>query len=288
MIYFNEIDIAVKPKGAASYTGLLAQRCNLSISNSAQEAYSVGRVGSLGMAPNGPAQASISFNYFLETASEPCFEVVRLLKNHNSTKCDISFAGTTGTFYLNNYSLNATPNQAMAAQVDFACFDLVTGKNLGKFSRHNSTINYDTSRSIAHGWSTYLIETDVTASGHAKKNPTLGLNYNFSAKHEPLYCIGKQVPSQVDFLAAKETISTTKTELYNAHVSGITGQHADIANSGTYSGLAKFSPTLLSCDNGMTDSTLSINLSGHRVTQTEIQSNISDIVTTRINTEKYF
>ena len=32
MIYFNEIDLAIKPKGAAAYSGILADRCSLNIS----------------------------------------------------------------------------------------------------------------------------------------------------------------------------------------------------------------------------------------------------------------
>ena len=286
MIYFDEIDLAVKPKGAASYSGILADRCSLNISNSVQENYSIGRTGALGASANGPAQASINFSYFVETASEPCFEVVRLLKNHHTTKCDISFAGTTGTFYLSNYSLASAPNDTIKATADFSCFDLVTGKNLGKFSRHNSTINYNTSRSTANGWATYLVETGI--SGRARQNPTLGLSYSFNAKHEPMYCIGNQVPSQVDFMGGQEQLKTIKTELYNAHQSGISGQHVDLANTGTFSGEAYFSPTLLSCNNGMSDSTLEINLSGHTINQTQINSQVSDLVLTTISSEKYF
>lgn len=286
MIYFDEIDLAVKPKGAASYSGILADRCSLSISNSVQENYSIGRTGALGASANGPAQGAINFSYFVETASEPCFEIVRLLKNHHDTKCDISFGGTTGTFYLDNYSLASAPNDTIKANVSFACFDLITGKNLGKFSRHNSTINYNTSRSTANGWATYLVETGI--SGHARQHPTLGISYSFSAKHEPMYCIGKQVPSQVDFIGGQERLKTIKTELYNAHQSGISGQHANLANSGTFSGEAYFSPTLLSCSNGMSDSSLEINLSGHIITETSIESQVSDLVLTNISSEKYF
>lgn len=289
MIYFDEIDIAVKPKGATSHSGILANSCSLSISNSAQETYTLGRRGSLGARPAGPAQASINFSYLLETESEPCFEVVRLLKNQHlnnaeTAKCNISFAGTTGTFYLSNYSFSSSPNSSITANASFACFDLITGKNLGKFSRNNSQINYNTTRSIAHGWSTYLIES----GNHPKKNPTLGFSYAFMAKHEPSYVLGNQVPSQVDYLAGKESISVLKTELYNAHVSGITGQQANLANSGSFSGDANFAPVLLDCNNSMNDSTFQVNLSGHHITQTTVSSRVSDIVTTKIDTVKYF
>ena len=284
MIYFDEIDIGVKPKGAANFTGLLAQSCSLSINNQASEVYSAGRRGVVSVTPNGPAEASLSVSYLLESEAEPCFEVVRLLKNHNPSKTRISFAGITGDFYLSKYSFNSNPNQSLSASAQFTCFDLVTGKNAGQFSRHTSSIDYNTTDSITHGWSTYLVESGT----HPKAHPTLGLQYSFQARHEPMYVINKQVPSQVDFMAAKESVSTIKTELYNAHVSGITGQKSNLANTGTFSGQLTLAPVLLACRNDKPDASLTIDLSGSHIESTNVSANVSDIVRTQIIANKYF
>ena len=89
-------------------------------------------------------------------------------------------------------------------------------------------------------------------------------------------------------MAAKETVSTVKTELYNAHVSGISGQKTNIADSGSYSGQATFAPFLLACRNDKPDASLQIDLSGAHIVSTDINVGVSDIVTTSITANKYF
>lgn len=310
MIYFDDIDISIQPKGADNPTGVLAQSCNLSIQNSSREIYSLGRVGPSAISPDGPATATLSINYILESENEPCFEIVRLLKNHNrkivygtsgtsgtagtsgfsgpdkSKKTRIVFAGITGDYYLKGYTIQASPNSILTASATFDCFDLVSGKSSHRFRKKGETpsLSFNESKSITHGWTTYLVES----GNHPKKNPTLNFNYSFEASHVPQYTIGRQVPSRVDFMAGKEKIDLVKLDFYNAHVSGVTGELTNVANSGTFSGNSFFAPYLLSCRNDKPDQSLEINLSGARITNTDISVGINDFPKTRVVAQKYF
>ena len=286
MIYFDDIDISIKPKGAVSSTGVLAQSCNLSIKNSARELYSIGRRGPSSVSPDGAATASLNISYILESENEPVYEIVRLLKNHNRDKTTIVFAGITGDYYLKGYTIQASPNAILTANATFDCFDLVSGDSSSRFRKKGETdsLTFNESKSITHGWTTYLIES----GNHPKKNPTLDLNYSFEAVHIPQYAIGQAVPSQVDFMAGKEKIEATKLDFYNAHISGITGENTNTANSGTFSGNAVFAPYLLSCRNDKPDQSLEISMSGARITSTEVSVSINDFPKTKIVAEKYF
>jgi hypothetical protein len=290
MIYSQDVDVALQPKGAAGWTGVLAQQARLSINTSAAETYSVGRKGSSYVSANGPADATLSISYLLEAQSEPCFEVVRLLKDNRQAKTRISFAGTTGDYYLNSYNINSAPNRLLQASVVFHCYDLISGKHAGNFGGHGSAgmaaIQYNTTKSTTNGWSTYLVES----GNHPRKNPTFDLSYSFEARHEPVYVINKQVPSQVEFYAGKETVSSTKAKFYNAHVSGISGQEQNLADTGSYSGNVTFAPVLLACSDDKPDAqpALVIDLSGAHIMSTDVSVGVSDFPKTRIVANKYF
>jgi len=289
MIYFDEIDISVKPKGAANATGVLASDCTLVMRNEVRPVYNVGRGGTVYQGAHGPAQAQISFSYLLETEAEPCFESARLIKRRKdqSPKTRISFAGTTGDYYLNSYSIRAQPNHAMRAQVSFTCYNLASGGNASSFVKKGDispTINYNTSKSVAHSWSTYLVES----GNHPQKNPTFNLSYQFQANHNPIYVINKQVPIQCNFVNAKETIETSKAKLYNAHVSGISGQKTNIADTGTYLGDLTVSPVLLVCSDDKPDASLTIDLSGAYITETVVDARVDDFPKTKIKAERHF
>lgn len=286
MIYFDDVDISIKPKGAANATGVLAQSCSLNISNNAREIYSIGRRGVGAVSPDGPAVASLDISYLLESENEPFFEIVRLLKQHNRDKTRIVFAGITGDFYLKGYTLQASPNSLIKANASFECFDFISGESSHRFRRKGETasLTYNESKSITHGWTTYLIES----GNHPKKNPTLNLSYSFEAVHIPSYAIGKQAPTQVDFMAGREKIKATKLDFYNAHVSGITGQDTNVANSGSFSGDAVFAPYLLSCRNDKPDQSLEISMSGAVITSSEVSVDVNGFPTTNITADKYF
>lgn len=289
MIYFDEVDISVKPKGAANSTGVLAAQVGLTMNNNVRPVYNVGRAGTVFQAAQGPAEASINISYLLETESEPFFETVRLIKRRKdqSPKTRISFAGTTGDYYLNSYSMRATPNSVIQASASFTCYNLVSGANANDFVKKGDiapTINYNTTKSIAHGWSTYLVES----GNHPKKNPTMELSYSFGANHTPVYVINKQVPIQCSFIDAHETVETTKAKLYNAHVSGISGQKTNIADTGTYLGDLTISPVLLVCSDDKPDQSLTIDLSGAYITSTNVEARVNDYPKTRIRAEKHF
>ena len=90
MIYFDDIDISIQPKGADNPTGVLAQSCNLSIQNSSREIYSLGRVGPSAISPDGPATATLSINYILESENNPSFFRFiwpRKPRSASSTRC---------------------------------------------------------------------------------------------------------------------------------------------------------------------------------------------------------
>jgi hypothetical protein len=289
MIYFDEVDISVKPKGAANATGVLASQISLSMKNNVRPVYNIGRAGTVFQGAQGPAEASIDISYVLETESEPFFETVRLIKRRKdqSPKTRISFAGTTGDYYLNSYSMRAMPNQSVQASASLTCYNLVSGVNANDFVKKGDiapTINYNTTKSIAHAWSTYLVES----GNHPKKNPTMELNYSFNANHAPVYVINKQVPIQCSFIGASETVETVKAKLYNAHVSGISGQKTNIADTGTYLGDLTIAPVLLVCSDDKPDQSLTIDLSGAYITSTDVDGKVNDFPKTKIRAEKYF
>lgn len=301
MIYFDDIDISVKPKGAVSATGVLAQSCSLEIKNSTRGVRGVGRIGSHGHSAHGPAEAAMTINYLLETESEPFFEITRLLKkpstfqaleynpdgsldSRRSQTTRISFAGITGDYYLSNYSIRALPNQTLQGNATFNCFNLVSGKNAGHFSRDTSTIQYNTTKSTTHGWTTYLIES----GNHPKKNPTFELTYSFEARYMPLYTLNRQVPSQVDFVGGEEIMTVVKSDFYNAHASGISGQKTNLASTGTFSGDLTIAPVLLACNNDKPDSSLQINLSGSHITSTSVSASVADFPKTKITARRSY
>jgi len=288
MIYSEDVDIALQPKGAAGWTGILANQARLSIETNVSETYSVGRKGSSYVSAKGPALGNINISYILESESEPCFEVVRLLKDNRQAKTRISFAGTTGDYYLNSYQITSAPNRLLEASATFQCYDLISGKHAGNFGSHGTAgiaaVQYNTTKSTTNGWSTYLVES----GNHPRKNPTFDFSYSFEAKHDPVYVINKQVPSQVEFYAGTETIISTKAKFYNAHVSGISGQELSLTDTGSFSGDITFAPVLLACNNDKPDSSLTIDLSGAHMSKTDVQVGLDDFPKTRIVATRYF
>lgn len=209
MINFENVYVAV------DNTGILAQQASISQSNSLGQVNQVGRIGTVDEVANGPKQTNFRISYLMDVTSEPCYEVLRNIKNmlNDSVfkKTQLAVANISGEGYLTEYSFSASPNQPIAVSVNFSCYNEISG-NLEE-KRTGNTFN--SNPSIGHSWG-FVTET---IDGY-KEDPVNSFNYNFSCRWIPVYIVGQQTPKQVLFDGGIESISLIRDFFTGINYSG--------------------------------------------------------------------
>ena len=267
MINFNEIDVTVNG------TGILSENATVSANNNLFSVYGLGRRNLAPQAINGPFQGNMQFDYILDIAYEPNQPITTTLKNtfplfhHEPSR--ISIAGLTGFAYLDSYSINISPNNPGKATASYTTFTPFSGALAPK----KGNFPYNTSGIIAlsHGWS-----TKISTSDEAFSFPTFEFNYNFQANWQPVYVIGKTIPTQIHLMSIEENISISKDFYKNIQLAGQEGWqflNFGFGPNANISLVALYGETI-----GGQPPVINININGMKVTSSKLSAGLNDIV----------
>lgn len=267
-VFFDKVDCLIQD------TGILAEAGTINSRNSVQPVFSIGKIGSHGQTPYGPVGSTIQFNYFPELDNEPNKFIIDTIKNITNdqtyTGVMVIVGGMTGfNCYLTRYSLEADINDPVRAQVNFVTFKPVLGQPASK-ARSPS---YNTTNSIAHGWSTYLTDT-----GNYLNNPTYNLSYEARVEWDPNYVMGNPEPSGVSLMSVNETVAFTRDVSRTILHSGESGS----VFLGTTGDMRFLNISFAYSSNPDTSlASLRIPLSGFIIQGSDTQAQLNDFMRTR-------
>ncbi len=194
---FNNIEIKVDGSGIA------CPSLNYSIQNNLNE---IGIAGFQKWSPkqlqNGGQVVKIGFNYYPDNANDLLLDHV--FQCHTGSvhsvmhPFKISFAGITGMFYLENYSIRVSPNSINECSASLTCFSPITGSitSYSPYSYYSSGgkfIHADSTRFSLDGES---VDFDVNSIG-----------YSMALSYAPIYIIGSQNPFQVLLTHGEQSLS---------------------------------------------------------------------------------
>jgi len=265
-LFFDEIDAII------AGSGILAESASISSENSLSPLYVLGNKGIINQSPSGPLRSSFSFNYVLESNYDPVQNIVSYLKtgrettNYESTI--VSLGGITGNCFLDSYSLKSSPNDVTKANVSFISFLPLTGFLQDK----KGNINYNSSNTsgISHGWTTYFSNIN---------NKIYEMDYSFKPNWEPVYTLGSVFPRQIQFLGAQEDMSFVK-DIYT----GIQFSGQNATGYFNFTGLQ----TTVKLFGLMNSNSYTIEISGSKVKNTQVNASLDDIVRVSSSVSKYY
>lgn len=266
MINFNEIDVTVNG------TGILAENASVSANNNLAPIYALGKKNITPQAITGPFQGNMQFDYIMDLGVEPNQPITTTLKttfptfHHEPSR--ITIAGLTGFSYLDSYSINISPNnpgKSVASYLVFTPFSGALAPKKGNFPYNTSGI-----RALSHGWSTRVTTPEETFTF-----PTFEFNYNFKANWQPVYVIGKTIPTQVHLMSIEENISISKDFYKNILIEGQEGWQflnfssptANISIIALFGELLAGGPAILN-----------ININGMKVRSSKLSAGLNDVV----------
>lgn len=194
MANFSNIGISI------SGTTILAESVSISEQNNIVPTSFIGYRGPFPTSPNAGLNHTISFDYILEN-SDINYKLLQRIREYdfNSFPVTISAAGITGAGYMNNYSLQITPNDAIKATVSYNIFTELTGRLSQQSSSNSQNYNLLNSSGVAHGWNSYAKNYAGTSTGSI-----LELDYSFSLEWATRYKIGNPNPISVKFINGTE------------------------------------------------------------------------------------
>lgn len=287
----------------------MAQNVTLNSANSVIPIQSVGKRGFFDYIPSGPVTHTLSISYVLKTESEPNYQIYNSLKNLSDSSShvpvNIKMGGISGDFYLNSYSVSSSPNMLSTAQANYISFS----KTLDGYLNDAKQSNYEflTTESgedfitedgsaliitegsldyvgeytgLANGWTTFLYE-----NGSIAQDPVYDFNYSFQAEWEPSYIIGSKIPSQVDLMNYRESISLVR-EVYTKPKFSGEDIYLSQDETGNFDGTAKdlnlriYGLYQLCDGNG---DYLSFALSGANITSSTVEYKLNDLIMTETN-----
>lgn len=277
MLFFDQTDVTVNG------TGILAQSASLDIASNIQPFRAVGKRGVINQGPTGPKQNSAQTSYLIEVDNEPNYGIVNYLKNFSSTSQEVepltlNFGGVSGLFYLQSYSLQAQPNSPIQASVSYVGFNQTSGQVKEKSG--SVTYNASSGSGIAYGFSAYL-----TTTGTYSVPGDFSFSYDFSATYIPVYKMGSTEPLAVKLVGGAESMSVTRTGIYDPTFSGAYATDVLFDMNGS-TGIQIFGMKFL-CDSDPSDS-LDINVSGAVVNTTSVNYGVGQIALTQTTFNKYF
>jgi hypothetical protein len=197
MLKFNNITVKI------SGQSILAQSASIDEANSLLPLFAIGYNGNLGASPNGPIKTTINLEYIHESATDISQKLVDRIRNYdfNSFPTQIIVAGRTGMAYINNYSLNVSPNDVVMVGAQYDIYTELTGQ----LSEQNRIKFYSGNLSgVGHYWTTYAKSSNGLTTG-----AIFQFNYSFQSNFSPIYKIGSAIPVQVKFLNGQEQFNFT-------------------------------------------------------------------------------
>lgn len=281
-IYFDNVDVLI------NNTGIWCNNASINTNNSLEPIYSIGKIGTHKMAPNGPTKHTFSFSYLVGINQDPNFEIISGLKQlqneENYKPITVEINGITGFAYLTSYSFGVRPNDLIQANVTYDSFLPLSGN----FSEQQYSGDYKNHENIAHGNTTYL-STDQSYS----EFPIYELNYQFQAEWNPKYTLTKHYPVGVNFMGASERIGIEKDSYTKIEFSGAESTSSFLAATTTGLHLMALNAMCYS-EYGQTDkpttgnyTNMAIDLSGFTVTETNVAAQINDLMANNVVLERY-
>ena len=279
MLVADLIDIAING------SGILAEDFTLSSSNSLESIYEVGRRGVASISPNGPLTNTFKFSFIPEISNNPVHSGINILRNlltgdnmyalHEAySGVQIEFAGITGySCFPESYSVHIEPNLPVKANASFISYLPLSGT----VTQRRGNIQYNTTHSIAHGWSAF-----ATSSNAALLSKAYGIDYDFTCQFEPTYQFGKTIPQQVNFMGADERISFVRDDfVYVKHSGQLAWASGNalsgvIVDSGTYDNLIDLYTINFICPGNTDLRVMQFDISGAKVTNTDLSVRVDD------------
>lgn len=267
-------------------TGVIAETVSMDSSNQLRPTYTIGRRQPLGQEPEGPQETNLQISYFFDINSDPVFRNTEFLKqledDKNPTKLKISVAGITGDYYLESFNIESAPNQTTKASASFISFWPLSGKL--QSSNEEITGDFD----FSHGWTTLVRSQD----GYLQA-PTYSLSYNFEANWQPTYKIGQKLPLQVNLMSANETINLTKDDYTHISFSG-EDPCDNLFSCG--SDQIEFIGVSIACDSGILDNLdkginqhfPSIDLTGSKITESNLSIEVDDFARNQLILRNFY
>ena len=284
MLISDLIDIAING------SGILAEDFTLSSSNSLESIYEVGRRGVASISPNGPLINTFKFSFLPEIGNNPVHSGVAILRNlltgdnmysnhqlYSGVK--IEFAGITGfSCFPESYSVNVEPNQPVRANASFVSYHPLSGTiTRARAYNDDNRKKYNTTSGIAFGWSVF-----TTNSANNLVSRTYGMDYEFNAEFEPTYQFGNTVPQQINFMGANERISFVRDDFVKVFHSGCFAWASGdcysgvVVDSGTYDNLIDLYTMQYIYPNNTDLRSMQFDISGAKVTNTDLSVRIDD------------
>ena len=275
MIYFDQCEVSI------AGTGIMANQVSLSNSNSLTPIKVIGKRGVLTQTLTNDITSNLQISYYLETDSEPNFAIVQEIKDFFSkdeiyTPRTVVVGGITGQYYLNKYSIKATPNNVLNATVDYLGYGGVSGD----FIEKNNSIVYNKSNGEQLGLYVF-----ITSTGNFAANKSLSFDYSFSCQWQPIYTIGQRQPREVKLLGASEEITIERENYHNLTFSGDSAAIALFNSSENET--VKIYGIKFTCDQNITNAK-EISLSGFRVKQSDVSVSTDSFLLSKVSFSKFY
>jgi hypothetical protein len=278
-LIFDNCDVTING------SGILATSASIASENSIESAYILGYKGPTNQIPNGPIKSVINYTYIPVISQEVNFGVSNKIKkmtddsNYFGEKLEL--AGLTNDYcFLDNYNIKTTQNNIVEADSSYTTFWPLCGGLRNK----TNNINYLNNGDIAHSWSTYIVN-----SGDYNIKPIYNFNYNFRATWQPMYVVGQIYPVQVKLLSAQETISFDMDNYRNILFTG-----EEIYNNIFNGNNVTFGNLTLQCSDGCSTtgspqaSSLLLNISGFKVKNVLVSSQVGELVRVNYQANRYY
>ena len=275
MIYFDQCEVSI------AGTGIMANQVSLSNSNSLTPIKVIGKRGVLTQTLANDITYNLQISYYLETDNEPNFAIVQEIKDFFSkdeiyTPKTVVVGGITGQYYLNKYSIKATPNNVLNATVEYLGFGGVSGN----FIEKNNSVVYNKSNGEQLGLYVF-----ITSTGNFTANKSLSFDYSFSADWQPIYTIGQRQVKEVKLLSASEDITIERENYHNLTFSGDAAAGA-LFNSSENETI-KIYGIKFTCDRSVANAK-EIILSGFRVKQSDVSFSTDSFLLSKVSFSKFY
>ncbi len=211
MISFENCDVVVNG------SGIMAETASLNTQSQVSAIQSLGYLRPFGYTPVGPFQTNLQINYFFEPGNEPIYAYVNTIKSMltgfiNDEPRIVSVAGLTGTYYIDNYSIQSQEHQPLKATVSLISFYPISG--IVQTSNQSVNYNLSLSASLGHYYSSVLCiknvdpitPSKISFNTYETKN-IREFNYSIKLNWNPIFSLGNPYPVTVRFNSAEETVS---------------------------------------------------------------------------------
>jgi len=282
-VLWDNIDVLI------GSTGLMCDSVSIESENNLRPIYSIGNKGTANLSPSGPIKHTINISYVPIIDQDPNFHVASGIKNlsdDSSYDPVVLEVGTlTGFGYLRSLSYSARPNDVLRANATYESFVNLSGT----FSEQTYSGDYKNKDNVAHGWTTFF-----SNQGNYYDSPIYNLQYNFNSQWAPRYTLGKNEAVQITHLSSREQVDLEREDYRHIQFSGEDSFDSLVSNNST--GIDFLSLDIVSYpeyDDHTKPTTgsfthLPINLSGFKITQSNVNARLNDLIKNNISLSRFY